>query len=195
MAKTTNITLEFVGTSPLLCHNAQLADPDNDICREIAKINAKRKKTEEDRADREKLEWIGGLYIPEGADRPVLPTQNIRKCLINAAKITRAGKSVERALYFADMWVPIAYEGPRDPEALYKATGAKNRSLVVVQRNRLVRVRPQFSEWAVVAKATLLENVLSLDDLRDIVESAGLMEGIGDGRSIGYGRFRGALKV
>ncbi len=191
-----NIRIELVGEQPLLNHNPQLADPDSRFAREIRTYTDKRKKTEDDRRAIEKLEWYGGLYIPEGlASGPMMPTRSIRKCLREAAVVTKQGKQVERALAFADVWVPIVYEGPRDLDELYKRPEFVSRLDIGISGRRTMRVRPQFVKWAVVAEAFLLDSVLDLADLVRIVELAGVIEGIGDGRRIGYGRFRGSVKA
>lgn len=192
-----NVSIELTGTSSMLCHNVQLADPFNEWARKIKEISSKRKKTEDDLEMMGKLEWFGSLYLCPEIPGPVLPTANIRKCLINAAKINRLGKQVERALAFSDMFVPIAYKGPRELEKLYDSKGPvfRHRAVVTVQRNKVVRVRPKFQEWAVVADALLLEDVLDPGDLQRIIELAGLAEGLGDNRVNGYGRFTGKLEV
>lgn len=188
------IRFELRGTSPLLCHNAQLADPDNDFSRRIAEITGKRKKTEEDRKAISRLEWFGGLYVQNGSG-PVVPTANIRKCLIEAGKVTKQGKQVGRAIAFGDLHVPIAYEGPRDIEQLSKRDEFYNRASVGIGANRTMRTRPCFPQWAVVADALLLEDIMDLVDLELIVERAGLAEGLGDNRVNGYGRFEGEVKT
>ena len=187
-----NVRFELSGTSPLLCHNAQLADPDNKFVRQIAEITGKRKKTEEDRKEIARLEWFGGLYVQNGSG-PVIPTGNVRKCLIEAGKVTKQGKQVSRAIAFADLHVPIAYEGPRDIEQLSKRDEFYNRTSVGIGARRTMRTRPCFPQWAVVADAILLEDVMDLSDLELVCERAGLAEGLGDNRVNGYGRFEGRV--
>lgn len=182
-----DIKLEITGVTPLLCHNIQLADPDNEWTREIQTYTSKRKKTEDDRRAIERLEWFGGLYVEDG--RPVLPTGNIRKCFVQAGKISKQGTQVVRALNFTDMHVPIAYDGPRDLEALYADKSFHNRAAVGISGKRTMRVRPQFVNWALVANAFLLEDVMDLDDLKRVADRAGKAEGLGDNRVNGFGRF------
>ncbi|MGH3518826.1 MAG: hypothetical protein ACRDQ7_15690 [Haloechinothrix sp.] len=186
------IRISFTGTSPLLMHNIQLADPDNSFTREIATYTAKRKKTEDDRRAIERMEWYGGLYV--GASGPAMPTGNIRKALINAAKITKQGIVVQRALHFADLDVPLVYEGPRDIDALFKDPSHHHRAAVGIGNKRTMRVRPKFPNWAVVADAELLEDVLDVSDFIRVVDRAGLAEGLGDGRALGFGRFDGKVE-
>lgn len=186
------ITLEMTGTTALLCHNVQLADPDNEFVREMKVLTAKKtNKTEDDRRAIERLEWYGGLYAVDGINGPVLPTANLRKCLNDAAKMTRQGKEVERSLLFLDLYVPIIYDGPRDVDELFARPEYHNRASVRVSTSRVMRVRPCFPHWAIVANAELLEDVMDPTDLGRILERAGLVEGLGDNRRNGYGRFVG----
>jgi hypothetical protein len=182
-----DIKLEIIGVTPLLCHNISLADPDNPFVQEISTYTAKRKKTEDDRRAIERLEWFGGLYVEDG--RPVIPTGNIRKSLVQAGKITKQGIQVVRSVNFTDLHVPIAYDGPKDLEALFADKTFQNRAAVGISGKRTMRVRPQFTNWALVANAFLLEEVMDLDDLVRIANRAGQAEGLGDNRVNGYGRF------
>lgn len=181
------VRIEERGTSPLLMHNIQLADPDNRFVQDIATFTGKRKKTEDDRRAIEKLEWYGGLYADE--DGPVMPTAAMRRCIEQAGIISKQKTAVRRALAFGDLSVPLVYDGPRDLDALWKLPEFRNRAMVGIQGKRTVRVRPQFREWALVADAELLTDVLDLDDFRRIVSLAGRAEGLGDNRVNGYGRF------
>lgn len=189
------VRLELTGKTKLLCHNVQLSDPDNRFAQEMAQIHSKRKKTDDDRRAIERLEWYGGLYIADGMDGPVIPTANIRRCLTETAKITRQGKQVERSVFFTDLFVPLVYDGPRDIDALFKRPEHHDRASVRVGTSRIMRVRPCFPRWALVAEAELLEDVMDLDDLARIVDRAGLAEGLGDNRRNGYGRFTGVVEV
>lgn len=186
------IRINVVGTSPLLMHNIQLADPDNEFTRQIAAITGKRKKTEDDRRAIEKLEWYGGLYV--GSTGVVVPTASLRKCLINAGKITKQGTAVQRALHFADVEVPLTYDGPRDIDRLFADATYHHRAAVGIGAKRTMRVRPKFPQWAAVADAEFLEDVMDVADLRRVVERAGLAEGLGDGRALGFGRFEGQVE-
>lgn len=185
------IQLRLIGTQPLLCHNIHLSDPDNDFVKAIAAITGKRKKTEEDRREIEKLEWYGGIYVsPSHVGRPTLPTGNIRKCLIQAAKVQRLGKAVERALQFLDLDVPIQHDGPDDINGLFASDRYHHRASVGIGPKRTMRMRPRFPVWALEARANLLSDVLDLDDFKRIAELAGQIEGLGDNRVNGYGRFK-----
>jgi hypothetical protein len=181
------VKVALEGTTPLICHNIALVDPDNPIVQQIATYTSKRKKTVDDRKAIERLEWFGGLYLDQGV--PSLPTGNVRKSLIQSGKISKQGTQVARALQFADLYIPIIHEGPSELEAMYAKPEYSNRSAVGVSGKRVMRVRPTFYPWSLTATAHLLEDVMDLDDLIRVADRAGLAEGIGDNRTNGYGRY------
>lgn len=188
-----DIRITLRGTSPLLCHNVALADPDNPIVRQIKALTSKRDKTEDDRRAIEKLEWYGGLYTAPEIPGPAMPTANIRRSIIKAATITKKGKAVERSLAFKQVNVPLTYDGPRDIDQLFASGKFQNRAAVAISGKKTMRVRPSFSPWVLIADAYLLDDVLDFSILAQIVERAGLAEGIGDNRTNGYGRFIGEV--
>ena len=188
-----NIQISLVGTSPLLMHNPRMVDPEFSINRELKKITAKRKKTDEDLKQIEKLEWYGGLYEVDGV--VVQPTSKVRKCLINAAKTMKLGKGIERTVNFVDLNVPLEYDGPADIDKLFALPQFHSRLSVVIGGKRIMRVRPQFFPWAMRLSGVFVSDAgVNYEDLERIVEMAGVIEGIGDNRVNGYGRFQGTLE-
>ena len=183
-----NVTISLEGTSPLLMHNPQMVDPDFDLNRQIKALTSKRKKTDDDLRAIERLEWFGGLYVDNGVI--VQPTAKVRKCLINAARIFKQGKQVERALSFKSMYAPLEYDGPAEPQKAFADHAFHSRLSVGVGGKRVMRVRPKFSPWRLSVDGLFIEDAgLNLDEFERIVEMAGMVEGLGDGRVIGYGRF------
>jgi hypothetical protein len=190
------IQIEFTGITPLLMHNADLADPFNPIVKQIAELTKKTRKTEEDHNNIAKLEWFGGLYtdatgVLEGI---VMPTRNIRKCLIQTAKVTKQGTQIARALSFLALHVPFEYDGPKDLDDLYAIKKYQDRRPVRVS-GIVQRMRANFPVWKVVAEANLLEDLMNPDDLQRIVALAGRIEGLGDARIMGFGRFEGRVRT
>jgi hypothetical protein len=193
MEQTMKITIEVKGTSPLLMHNPRMVDPEFDLNRQIKAITAKRKKTDEDLRQIEMLEWYGGLYDIDGV--VVQPTSKLRKCLINAGKISKQGKGIERALSFSELNVPLIYEGPRDIKQLFADKQFHSRLSVGIMGKRVMRVRPQFSNWGLLVRGLFIEDAgMNIDEFERIAELAGLAEGIGDNRVNGYGRFTIAVR-
>jgi hypothetical protein len=182
------IVIDVVGTSPLLMHNPRMVDPEFEINRQMKVLTGKRKKTDEDLRQIGKLEWFGGMYEVEGV--VVQPTSKLRKCLINAGRISKQGKSIERALSFSELNVPLIYEGPKELNKLFEDKRYTSRLSVGIGNKRVMRVRPQFSQWGLRIKGLFIEDAgLNLSEFEHIAELAGLSEGIGDNRVNGYGRF------
>lgn len=188
-----NIILTLVGTSPLLCHNPRMVDPEFDLNREIKAITSKRKKTDDDLKQIERLEWYGGLYEENGV--VVQPVAKVRKCMINTAKIMKLGKGIERSLILDGLNTPLEYEGPKDIDKVFALPRFHSRLSVGVSGKRVMRVRPSFFPWALTVKGVFVTDAgVNFEDLERIVELAGTVEGIGDNRVNGYGRFKGAIK-
>jgi len=193
-----HIVIELTGRSPLLMHNPRMVDPDFPLVREIAALTGKRKKTDDDRRQIEKLEWYGGLYASNGNGPEIVtqPTAKVRKCLINTAKISKQGKMVERALAFAELDIPLIYDGPKKIDAVFADARFHSRLSVGVGNKRVMRTRPRFLPWALRLEGLFVEDAgLNFDEFQRIVELAGVVEGIGDNRVNGYGRFVGKATV
>ena len=181
------INTRLTGTSPLLQHNIQLANPDNEWAKRISAVTAKRKKTEDDRAEIGRLEFLGSLYTNSG--QVVVPTTNVRKCFQEAAKVTRQGKMITRALNAIDLDVPLIYDGPQTIEGLEADKEFYDVTLVGVGQKRVVRTRPIFRAWACSINWELITEALDYEEFCSIAEKAGIIEGLGDNRQGGYGRF------
>jgi hypothetical protein len=193
------VMVQLTGKTALVQHNVRLADKLDEYTKAIAEITGKRKKTEADNADVERLEWFGGLYHtkdkmpgPDGEEVEIgiyVPVFNVIRCFEEAAKITRQGKTLIRALAFADAKLPLHHEGPPKPEKLWALPEYRWRTTVGIQGKKITRVRPIFRRWSLDFEMELLEDVMSPDDLRRIIDLAGRSEGLGDARKLGYGRF------
>lgn len=187
------IQIELTGITPLVMHNVRLSDPLDDYAKEISKLSSKKKKTEEDHLAIGRLEFAGGLYVNAG--EIVMPCPNIKRCLNRAAVIRRLGKDVERALHPLAQEVPLIYGGPRSPEDLWNDVSYRFRTTVRVGASRVQRTRPRFPKWKVISDWELLTDIIDLDDLVGIGNDAGIIEGLGDHRSQGSGRFDAKITV
>jgi hypothetical protein len=182
----------MTGTAPLLLHNVQLGDPDNEYVRDIARLNAlKGKITDEQRAERDWLKFRGGLYYDQDLG-PVLPAANVFRSLQQAAALTRNGKDIERGLSIHGEHSPIEYDGPRKPEDMWGDGKSRfvDRRMARVNRAPVVAIRPRFDVWSAVFPFELDEDVMNPQDFAYIAEKAGRMIHVGD-----YRRFFGAYSV
>jgi len=174
-----------------------MVDPSFEINRQIKTLTSKRKKTDEDLAQIERLEWYGGIYTEgrNGQTTVVQPTSKVRKCLINTAKISKMGTAVTRALSLSSLNVPLIYDGPQDIDELFKDKRFHSRLSVGLGGKRVMRVRPQFFPWSLSVDGFFVDDAgLNWDDLNRIVELSGTVERIGDNRLNGYGSFVGTIE-
>jgi hypothetical protein len=181
------VVTKLTGTRPLLVHNVQMADPDNRWARQIAQITKKRVKTEDDRKEISDLEWEGSLYIHDGVIS--IPTANVLRSFVETAKIGKQGKTITRALTPTELSVPLVYTGPQDLEELKRKPEFRDLAMVRVGTKRILRTRPIFRSWALFLEWELLTEVLDFSDFESIVIQAGRVEGLGDNRLNGYGRY------
>jgi hypothetical protein len=182
------VELTMRGTSPLVMHNVQLADPTFSITKAIAAITDKGSNmSDDDRLEVAKLEFHGGLYLGRGG--PVIPSPNILRTIANAAKIRRLGKDVERAMIPTALEFTLIYKGPRDAPALWANESFRYAAPVRIGRGVVSRMRPRFPDWVVISEWELMTEILNLRDFSAIAEVAGIIEGLCDARRIGYGRF------
>jgi len=176
------------GTSPLVMHNVQLADPMFSITKAISAITDKGSNmSDDDRLEVARLEFHGGLYMGRGG--PVMPSPNILRTIANAAKVRRLGKDVERSMLPTALEYPVIYKGPRDAVGLWENETFRFSTQVRIGRGVVTRMRPRFPDWQVVSEWELMTDILNASDFISLVEAAGIIEGMGDARRIGYGRF------
>lgn len=185
-----NIELTLTGTKALLMHNGRLSNPIDPHTQALKQLTAKRKKTDEDLIEIMRCEARGAAYE---TDDGLLgfPTQNVWRCIYDAAKAYKRGEDIKRALSFNPIVEPLAVNGEhvKVEDFLYSDP---NRTIlyvpVSVNRAKTMRARPQIHNWALTASFDLLEDVLDPRDLLPVLERAGRLVGLGDWRPI-YGTF------
>src|SRR5258708_890598 len=138
------LKLRIRGVSPLLMHNGQTVDPLNSFRKAFARISGKRAKTESDLEQMAKIEFLGSLYLHDGV--PCLPGEVVEAAFIEGAKKQKRGPQAKAGVLSDGFW-PIAYDGPRLPEELWRDERFRLSVGVRVQRNRIMRMRPIFRKW------------------------------------------------
>lgn len=183
------VRISATGTRPLLMHNVQLASPLNAFSKRLKAMNSKRIKTDEDRLEIAHVEWEGSLYF-EPEIGPYIPGPNVFRSLINGARLTKAGKKIERGVMVTELVLPLIYKGPRDLVGLWSNGESEYVDVrtVVIQRSKIDRCRPVFRTWAFEADCLIDPKVIDLDEFAEVAANAGEMEGIGDYRLM-YGRY------
>ena len=186
-------TARLRGTTPLVMHNGRLVNPLDPIVKDIKKITAKRKKTDDDHEAIARLEHRASLYLDPDVG-PFIPGENIHRMLVDAGKPVKLGKRVTEAVLITSDVNPIAYSGPRDADGLF---GDRNYVLMVPVRvgtARTMRCRPIFPVWSCEATGFLDESLMDFGDLKQLAETGGAAIGLGDWRPR-YGRFEVVLKA
>ncbi len=182
-------TVELTGKSGLLMNQDTLADPLHPKTKAFKRISGKKTKTDADHEEMARLEYMAELYADEDGVVSI-PGRNIMKCLVDGARVTKSGAKVERGLSMYGAWFPLDYKGPTTPESLYADKNFVSRMTVKVGVKRVVRCRPIFRRWGLVAHVLVDPAVLSLEELQDIATTAGQLIGLGDYRRLGgFGRF------
>lgn len=185
-----DITIELRGddSEPLIVHNGLLADRQYKWTQELAAVTKKRNKTDEDHDEVARLEWRGSLYYDDDAG-PYLPGNNVRRCLLDAARLTKEGKKIERGVIALSRINALQYDGPRQPEKMWEDQRFIHRAIVKVGTSKVVRTRPQFVGWAARVTLSFDSTIIERRDIVRIAQSAGSYIGIGDGRPFYGGRF------
>jgi len=193
------IKARISGIASMLHHSVRLANKREPITQEMAKITARRNKSEEDLETISRLEWAGGLYFvgeytvadskvlfDEGA-RLVLPADNIAAAIIAGARVSKLGKTFESAVFIEDDGT-FEYDGPKDLNELATKKRFIDYRSAAVQKNKVMRTRPVFPKWSSSFTVTLDEEQADIEHVRTALMLAGERKGIGDWRPR-FGRF------
>lgn len=181
------VRITMTGTTDLLMHNARLSDPLDAWTKQLKEVSSKRTKTEDDHAEMARIEFMGGLYYDEDLG-PYIPGVNIHRCLVEAGKLNKLGRHVERGIIMQEEMCPLGYVGPRTPEEMWADKNFMSRLSVGVTTSRVMRTRPKFRTWALETEFMVDTGQLDLNQVREIADKAGSMIGIGDYRPR-FGRF------
>jgi len=166
--------------------------------------------------------WKGYVYTDLGESQVVMPTDNLRSCLMRAAaQVELKGKKTYKELSqgaiifddeFAAMLVagkPLPFKSIKDIHGSFAEQAEAVRALgfrlfvkrAVIGQAKHVRVRPRFDDWSVSGTFTVIDDQVSTEIIKKIWGIAGMYKGIGDWRpgarqSPGpYGRFTTTIKL
>jgi hypothetical protein len=184
MFKNIDITIE--GVTALLCNNftdaAQLAASSGTSAATVGDKGTP-------------LEQAGAkLYIGTNG-KPVIPQPNLFRCLIDAGKFFKIGKSkvttqksslLPACVDLAGIEIPIEHKDPWTVDTRpvrIPSTGG-----------RILAHRPKFEDWRLTFSVTLDTTIISAKTFREIVDAAGQRIGLGDFRPDCKGPF-GKFKV
>jgi hypothetical protein len=183
------IKMKWTGIRPLLMHNGLLADPTNPSVLRMKQILAKgsKKLTDSDYEERDRLEWEGSLYWDKAG--AYIPADNIERCIQLGAQKSRLGKDVQASVFVVGDAPRLQYAGPSDVEKLYADERFTLRKGVVINKSRVIRIRPMFpTGWSLEFEIEFDESVLNEKAVLKACIDAGCYVGLGDWRPK-FGRF------
>jgi hypothetical protein len=114
------------------------------------------------------------------------PSKWIKGCLESAAKGVKKGTVNLRSkiIQAVSIYPPQIYPTKLSDYEI-------DQQYVRIQgRNLILRSRPRFDEWEIEFEINFDEEIISANDIKKLLERGGRFIGIGDGRKIGYGRFK-----
>jgi hypothetical protein len=191
-----SINVKITGIRPLVMHNGLLADPTNPFVVAIKRITSKgaKKMTEADYEERDRQEWLGGLYWSEAVGGPYIPPDNIERCIMDGARKSRLGKDVAAAVFVSEPEVPIVQTLLRGKtkEALFDDEAQRftlRRGVKMATGSRIIRIRPLIpTGWTASFTVEFDETIINERNLHQAIIDAGSYCGIGDWRPK-FGRF------
>jgi hypothetical protein len=167
MSKT--LTLNIVGTSPLLCHNPiKMGGSGNGLGKKVIPS-----------ADDEAA--VGVYAGLKGTFQH--PAMGIRNGLLDAAKGRRISKQpatfvVGGAVFARDEFVTLVHPESGEPLTTYEVDTRR----AVVQRQGVLRSRPRFRDWSVTIVLIFEDDLVSPKVVVELAQLAGRLVGLGDYR-------------
>ena len=180
------LSIRIKGIAPLMCHNGQLANPLNPHSKGMKAITSKRKKTDDDLIELQRLEFMGGLYLDEKG-HPCIPGDVIDGFFAKAARTIRKGKQGQAGMACDGNW-PLIYKGPKDADKLWAHGGFTDVRGCRVNQSKVMRTRPIFADWALEFEITYDNELLDIGDIKSILAAGLTVNGLGD-YTPKFGRF------
>jgi hypothetical protein len=188
------IVFTLRGTAPLMVNNPQTADRLNEWSQLIGELTGNKKRTDDEERQLQRLKWEASLYHDPDLG-PYLPGIAAWKAIVEAGRVSRKGKQVERGLSPLTDKMPIRYDGPRDKEGMWAANRYADKRDAVPAGKRVMAVRGYFPlDWSVTLEAMFDRALVNERDLASFAELAGKIIGIGTYRQR-FGRFTAEVKV
>jgi hypothetical protein len=175
-----------IAGNKLLMHNGQLADPLNTYTKQLKEMTSKRKKSDDDHEKIAEIEFQGGLYFDDGAG-PFIPADALDAVITKGATKKRLGTVVQACVRTAEDINPLQYEtfgakGARTRDGLWKEPRFRDRRGCGVQKSRVIRTRPKFTNWSVTFEIDVVPSELNAKDIKQAIIDAGVYVGLCDFR-------------
>lgn len=188
-----SVKVRIVGTTALLMHNIDAANPLAPHSAQMAKLHEAKRRKGADTIDILRqiadLEFETGMYYSADNNGPFIPAYVIERCIRAGASLVRKGKDVTRAVQLRGHFVPLDYDGPRTMAELKADHNFRYATMVAIQKAKVLRTRPMFSRWSCRFEMVVDERRVTVAEALSYLTDAGIFEGIGDGRTMHFGRF------
>ena len=200
MAKNTLVDVSFTieGIAPLLMHCGRTADPTNPFTIAIGKLTSKRKKTLEEIQAISELEWWAALYYDDeskisiskdgvakntGGAKLQIPAHILDSLIRDGARKFKLGKAASAGVFVNGDGKFMVRKKEVKPEKIFGDQNYTSRFPVKVGAAKVIRTRPIFPEnWSISFDVTVDTEVMEIDAVRDSLEIAGKIIGVGDWR-------------
>lgn len=213
--------ITLTGVQPLLMHADDIGWADEmDRWKNDPKNKAK-SKAGDDRTPA--FRWLGSVY--NDGKVVCIPADNLMRCLMEGGASVpvpggRSGKTfksqTQSGLFVASAFWPLEVRGKmldwpefekmtaEDDYEKHRAFALKRGFMLYVRRAKIgtskhIRVRPRFDAWSTTGILSVIDDQITTDVLRTILEYAGKYKGLGDWRPSSktpgpYGTFEAAVK-
>ena len=171
------------GITPLIMHCDKLCNPINPITKKMKEISSLRKKTDEHHLAMARIEWEAGLHWDDDIGL-YMPSKCLRACIQASARKYKLGKCIKGLNLEDVLGTPILGYEKKTIEQLWNAktkSGSPQHLFcesVVVNRGRIMRTRPIFNTWGVKFNLFLQIELLTEQQLRQIMDTAGFEYGL-----------------
>jgi hypothetical protein len=184
------LKFRITGLAPLIVHNGQTADPMNRFAKMMKQISSKRSKTDADYEEMARIEWFASLYLDKG--RMSVPGIVWESALTSAAKKLKLGQTVQAGLFVPSSMILDFPSQDRTPDEIWSNEELREVHRftigVRVQRNKIMRTRCIYPEWAGLLEVHYFDDLLNRQQVIDILKVSGSVTGLCEWRPR-YGRF------
>ena len=195
-----DLHFKLVGQTPLIMHSANTVDPISQWAKAVALLSKKRKRSEQEELELSRREWFAGLYtrgitklevksdklIVEGGEI-YIPSENLERMIYEGATNWKKGEDTKRFLRVLEDGV-FKYKGPKELNALWDGGEHFDRRPMNVNKRKVMRTRPMFTNWEVSFTCSVDEDGLNPEQVLDFISYAGRAKGFMDSRPK-YGQF------
>jgi hypothetical protein len=185
------------GRTPLIMHNCQSADPENQFSLEMAPLKAKRKKTDLDRKQIRDISFLSCLYWSDELKGLYIPTDNLRKMLLEAGRACDqkgAKKQIVGVSFTNHIGYPLNVKNRSDIEKLKEDPCLRYNKVVTISKAKVPSVRAIFNIWSFEFEIEIDCSIIDPDIVHQWLMYSGKRVGLGGRRPYGptpgeFGKF------